>query len=126
MPLPTLSVLKPLFPGGIDYGVNFLVEFEPHSIWFETSLTIAAQTLRAGIRTQYHTFQHTPNEIVRALSNLGVDTRQSEGLGMFELMDSYTVQTGLGKSVSESHTASSLKLSDWSISEAPANEGGDS
>lgn len=117
MTFPTLRVLRALFAQGIDYGVNFLVEFEPHSIWYETSITMAAQALRTGIKTQYHTFQHTPNEIRRGLTDLGVDVERAQGRGMFDLMDSYTIQTGLGGSESVSHATSSLKLSDWSIGE---------
>jgi len=121
-----LPLLKELFPDEIEYGTILLVEFGPDSMWYETSLTIAAQALRSGIKTQYHTFQRMPPEIRGALAGFGLDVKKLEDEHIFEVIDSYTAQTGLG--TPEKGTASvasgSLKLSDWSIRTAQAIKSG--
>lgn len=112
----SLPILKELFPGGVDYGSNLLVEFEPRSMWFETSLTMAAQALREGVKTEYHTFQRAPKEIRKPLAKLGVDVEAIEVKGRFVIIDSHTVQTRLGTSETlEGVVSQSVKLADWSI-----------
>ena len=80
-----LPILSDLVPGGFRYGLNIVVEFEPHSLWYETSLTIAAHALRNGARTDYHTFQHIPNEVLGALARFGLDVKKLEGEGSFSM-----------------------------------------
>lgn len=114
-----LPVLKELIPHDIEYGTILLVEFGPDSMWFETSLTIAAQPLRSGIRTQYLTFQRMPMEIRRVLASFGLDVKKLENDNVLQIIDCYTAQTGLGISEEDpSITLRSLKLSDWSIRSA--------
>lgn len=116
-----IPLLGELVPGGIGYGSSILVEFEPDSLWYETSLTVAAHALRDGIRTDYHTFQHMPNEIRQALTRLGLDVKGLEDEDTLRVIDSYTIQTGLtaretsDKSRVPAHYSQSLKLTDWSI-----------
>jgi KaiC/GvpD/RAD55 family RecA-like ATPase len=125
-----LPILRELIGEGVDYGTALLVEFEPDSIWYETSLTIAAQALREGVKTAYHTFRHTPREVERAFARFGLDGKKLKNDGVFELIDSYTVQTVLGtpeKLHSESTEYAlieSLKLPDWSISYSQAVKAG--
>lgn len=124
--LSTLAVpiLKELVPEGIDYGTFMLVEFEADSIWYETSLTISAEALREGIKTVYHTFRHIPNEVRRALTRSGLNVKRLEDEGLFEVVDSYTVQTGLGAPEKDYPVCRSLKVSDWSISFVQAIKAG--
>jgi KaiC/GvpD/RAD55 family RecA-like ATPase len=115
-----LPLLKELIPGGIEYGTNVLVEFEPDSLWYETSLTLAAHALRNGIRTDYHTFQREPNEVRGAIASFGLDIEKLEDQGSFRIIDSYTVQTGLSepekpKTGPIPFQTQSVKVSDWSI-----------
>lgn len=117
-----VPIIKQLVPEGVDYGAALMVEFEPDSIWYETSLTIAAQALRDGVKTAYHTFRHAPRDVERAFARFGLDGKKLKNDGLFELIDSYSVQTGLG-SPEKLHSESteyalieSLKLPDWSIS----------
>jgi len=108
--------LKELVPGGFEYGANLLVEFDSDSVWYETSLTIAAHALRAGIKIDYHNFQHTPSDIRKALDRRGLDVKKLEDDDMLWIVDSYTVQTGLDTSKDQTDvTQVSVKLADWSI-----------
>lgn len=110
--------------GTLDYGSSVLVEFEPDSIWYEMSLTLAGQALKDGIRTDYHVFQHMPSEVREGLVKFGLNVEQLEVQDVLRILDSYTVQTGLGaaatleKSPIPRHYSQSLKLSDWSIADA--------
>lgn len=88
-----LEILGELAPGVFHYGMTCLVEYEPHSLWFEVSLTITAEALRHGIRAEYHVFQHTPSEVRSALKELGVDLERYEKMGSFRIMDTYTPTT---------------------------------
>jgi KaiC/GvpD/RAD55 family RecA-like ATPase len=74
---------------------NYLVEFELNSLWYETSLTIAAQAMKAGLRTQYHTFMHIPGEVRQGLQKFHIDLKTLESEDRFRLIDSYTSLTGL-------------------------------
>jgi len=86
-------LLDHLAPDGFFYGGHYVVEFDPGSLWYEMSLTMAALSLKRGIRTDYHVFQHFPGEAVEALTKLGIDTKKLEQDGTFELWDSYTETT---------------------------------
>ncbi len=106
-----------------------LVEFEPHSLWHETSLTVAAHALRRGIRTDYHTYVRNSDEIREMLSNLGLNAKKLEEEDAFRIINSYTITTGLGmpeKPTAKSelpYQAQSLKMSDWSIGTARVLKG---
>ncbi len=108
-----------LVPEGFAYGTNLLVEFDPKSIWYETSLTIAAHALKDGIRTDYHTFQHYPAEVLDGLAKFGLSVENLQEDGTLSIIDSYTVQLGLGAPkvpAGRAHFQSqSVKLSDWSL-----------
>ncbi len=90
-----VPIFSDIIPGGFAYGANYLVEFSPSSLWYETSLTIAAHALKAGVRTQYHTFMHIPGEVRQELQKLGIDLKKLENEDRFRLIDSYTSLTGL-------------------------------
>ncbi len=115
-----VPIIEQLVPGGFGYGMNMLIEFDPKSIWYETSLTIAAHALRSGIRTDYHTFQHYPTEVLESLTKFGVDIEKLQKEGTLSIIDSYTIQLGLGAPKTPTgrvqFPTQSVKLSDWSIS----------
>jgi KaiC/GvpD/RAD55 family RecA-like ATPase len=90
-----LEILGELAPGGFHYGMTCLVEYEPHSLWQEASLTITAEALRKGIKTEYHVFQHTPGQVRLALKEMGVDVEKYEAKGLFRIIDTYTPTTPL-------------------------------
>jgi KaiC/GvpD/RAD55 family RecA-like ATPase len=97
--------------------VALLVEYEPDSIWYETSLTIAAQALKEEVKTEYHTFLRAPAQIRESLTKLGVNLAEKERDEMLTVIDSYTAQIGIGapEGPKESVVRRTLKISDWSI-----------
>lgn len=103
-----LHILKDLIPVGLDYGTNLLVEFQPDSIWYETSLTIAADAVKNNVKTEYHSFQHIPEDIRNLLMSIGLDVKKSEN-ELLWILDDYTPQIGLAD------TSRTLKIADWSI-----------
>lgn len=110
------SILEQFFPGAIPYGMTFLVEYAPDSIWYETSLTMAAQTSEA-VETHYHTFDHAPSNVKEALTRQGVNVEEREKKDTLRVLDSYTPQIGIGLSEVPKDEAFrlGLKISDWSI-----------
>lgn len=90
-----VPILSDLVPGGFHYRANYLIEFDPNSIWYETSLTIAAHCLKTGVKTQYHSFMHISTEVRQAIEKLGVDLNQMEKEDRFRFIDSYTPLTRL-------------------------------
>lgn len=85
-----VPILDDLAPQGFFYGGHYVVEFDPSSLWYETSLTIAALALKKGIKTEYHVFQHFPSEAKEAFAKLGVDADRMEKEGLLVIWDSYT------------------------------------
>ena len=90
-----LAVLDELVPKGVRYGASYLIEFGPDSPWYEASLTVAASALRAGTRTEYHTYTHPPAEVRESLQRLGLRPKDLEDADMLRILDTYDVMTGL-------------------------------
>lgn len=115
-----LPLLEAVLPDGLNFGANYLVEFEPQSLWYEVSLTLMAQALKAGYRSDYHTFTHIPDDVRTALTRQGADVRKFEERDDFRIWDSYTVQGGIDVSAKigkvfprERVDLRSVKMSDW-------------
>jgi TolB-like protein/KaiC/GvpD/RAD55 family RecA-like ATPase/cytochrome c-type biogenesis protein CcmH/NrfG len=111
-----LPLLESVLPTGLGFGKNYLVEFEPHSLWFETSLTLCAQALRIGMKVDYHTFTHVAGDIRSSLEKLGLDLKALEDNDSFRIVDSYTVQTGIGepeRAPGYTVDTSSVNIDDW-------------
>ena len=116
-----LLILKDLLPEGLAFGTSLLVEFEPDSLWYETALTLVAHALRSGVKADYHSFQHFPDEIRENLIKLNIDVRKLEDEDTLRIVDSYTSTTGLStaqraRKSRETFQAESIRLADWSIS----------
>jgi KaiC/GvpD/RAD55 family RecA-like ATPase len=116
----SLLILKELVPDGFGYGVNLLVEFDAKSLWYEISLTIAADAVRNGIVTDYHVFQRNPTDALNALAKRGIDVEGLQREGKLRVIDSYTVQLGLQpQNIPTDRLVSTLtqsvKLADWRL-----------
>lgn len=90
-----VPIFSDIVPGGFKTSANYLVEFDSNSLWYEASLTIVAHALKAGVRSQYHTFMHIPLEVRQELQKLGIEPKKLETEDKFRLIDSYTSLTGL-------------------------------
>ena len=93
----SLPVLDSIVPQGFRFGGNYLVEFDPHVPWYETSLTIVLKSVGAGIKTEYHTFYHRAEDIKNALEGLGLDVGEETNRGRLRIIDSYTATTSVRK-----------------------------
>ena len=118
-----VPLLSEMMPEGFVYGRNYLVEFDPHSLWYEASLTIASHSLKRGVRTDYHTFTHIPSEIRDALTRLGLNVKKLEDNGTLRIVDSFTFTTLLqrekpAKSTLIQTMEKSLSLKDWERDDA--------
>lgn len=116
MPRIGLPFLGSLHSPGFPLGKIVLVEFDAHSAWYEASYTLAAQAIHAGVRTDYHVFQHDPGDVLEALERLDVNVRSAQRKSLFRLLDSYTIQRGRSKSPRPEpygFVSESLRLNDW-------------
>ena len=110
----SVPILRGLISGGLDYGANILVEFEPQSLWHDASLSIATQALKEGIRTQFHVWTRAPEQVRVDFERHGLNVKELEEDGKLQLFDNYTPQTGLGS------VKGTMKVSDWSIGQMKA------
>ena len=88
-----LEILGELAPGAFHYGMTCLVEYEPHSLWHEASLTIAAEALKKGTKVEYHVFQHAPSDIRQSLTDMGLELEKYERNGTYTIMDNNSPTT---------------------------------
>ncbi len=113
-----VPILGELVPGGLEYGRFYLVEFEPQSLWYETSLTVAAHALRNNVKTEYHVLLHHPEAVRESLQRLGVNVGNMEENDLLRILDTYSVTTGL-ETPEKLHTGPdpyqtrTLNVQDW-------------
>ncbi len=113
-----LPFLNTIVPGGCPFGANYLVEFEPHSLWYETMLTWADEALTERVKTDLHTFSHIPGEMREALSKLGTDVPVLEEKDILRIIDSFTITTGIESpernlKTFERYQSKSIHLAEW-------------
>jgi class 3 adenylate cyclase len=114
-----IPLIKNLIPDGISYGTVLMVEFEPGSCWYDMAFTMVAEAVGNRIKTDLHLFQRKPQEAKAALIRLGLEVDRLLGEDQLRIIDSYTIQTGVGTAErpkgSDAFKTASVKLSDWSV-----------
>jgi KaiC/GvpD/RAD55 family RecA-like ATPase len=108
VPLVEDLLKAPLVP-----GASLLVEYDPTSSWYQTSLTIAAGWLKAGGVVSYHVAAQPPENIRSQLAQLGLDVKQLEADDKLRVFDWYTAT--LGRKSNEKYAFYSLKAADLSV-----------
>lgn len=111
--MPRLPLIGDLTKGSLPPGSNILVEFDPASQWYNTSLTIAAGWLRGGGNVSYYVYTRSPDSIRSRLGGLGLRVEQLEEEGRLGIHDWYTAT--LGQKSKEENAVDSLKVADLSI-----------
>ncbi len=108
-----LPLIEDLTTVSVPAGSSIMVEYDPTSLWYAASMTIAGEWLRTGGLVTYHVAGQ-PRENVRAqLAKLGVDASQLERHNKLMIYDWYTAT--LGRKSEEQYVFDSLKVADQSI-----------
>ena len=111
--MPKIPLIEDLTRAVIPPGTNFLVEFDPASLWYNASLTIAAGWLKTGGSVSYIADSQSPNDVRSQLRQLGVETEELERDDRLWITDFYTVS--LGQKSKEKFSPQSLKVADLSL-----------
>lgn len=112
--MPRVPLIEDLTRGPISPGSYIYVEFDPSSLWYNATYTIAAGWLKSGGRVSYNVITRPPDEVRTRLRQLGVDVGALETDGKFRLWDWYSAT--LGQKSKEKLARESLKVADLSIS----------
>ena len=94
-------------------GSNLLVEFDPASQWYNSSLTIAAGWVKYDGIVGYNGFIQSPDNVRMQLTRLGLNVNELEGNDRLRVYDWYTPT--LGRKSKEKYGIDSLKVADQSI-----------
>lgn len=97
----------------LPVGYNVLVEFDPASLWFAASTTIAAGWIRSGGSITYITGAQAAERVRVRLQRLGLGTQELERAGRLEFFDYYSAS--LGQKSKEKYSTDTLKVADLSI-----------
>jgi len=108
-----ISLIEDLLKAPLPPGASLLVEYDPTSAWYQSSLNIAAGWLREGGAVTYHVATQPPENIRSQLAQLGLDVGQLEANGKLRVFDWYTAT--LGRKSKETYAFYSLKAADLSV-----------
>lgn len=99
--------------GPVAPGTQILVEYDPVSVWYDASVSIAAGWLKIGGRASYNVAAQSPEHIRLQLKRLALNVEKLEEDGTLEIDDWYTAT--LGQKSKEKYALDSLKVHDLSI-----------
>ena len=108
-----ISLIEDLLKAPLPPGASLLVEYDPTSAWYQSSLNIAAGWLREGGAVTYHVATQPPENIRSQLAQLGLDVGQLEANDKLRVFDWYTAT--LGRKSKEKYAFYSLKAADLSV-----------
>ena len=117
-----LPLISSLIPDDVNSGTMLLVEFDPETQWYSVSTTIVAHWLQNHLRSLYNASARPREDVLRALTKLGVDVRLAEESGLLRVDDMYSATLGLDKASSFAEVIDdryvkygSLKIADMSL-----------
>jgi KaiC/GvpD/RAD55 family RecA-like ATPase len=111
--LMRVALIEDLLKGTLPPGSSLLVEYDPTSTWYQASLVIAAEWLRAGGLVSYHVTAQPPESIRSQLAQMGLDVEKLEANEKLRVFDWYTAT--LGRKSTEKYAFYSLKAADLSV-----------
>ncbi len=111
--LPLLPLIQELLEETLPSGVELMVEYDPTSLWYDASLTMAAGWLEQEGTVEYSVGNQPPENIRAQLKKLGVNVEKLEELDKLAIIDWYSAT--LGHKSKEKYHVDSLKVADLSI-----------
>ena len=108
-----IALIEDLLKAPLPPGSAVLVEYDSTSIWYQASLSIAAEWLRGGGVVSYHVAAQPPEGIRLQLAQLGLDVKTLEANEKLRVFDWYTAT--LGRKSKEKYAFYSLKAADLSV-----------
>ncbi len=112
-PVPRIPLIEDLTKRPVPAGSNLLVEFDPKSLWYAASVTIAAGWIRTGGRVLFATTAQPPETVRARLRALSLDVEELATNEKLSVFDYYTAS--LGQKSKERDSADSLKVADLSV-----------
>ena len=110
---PRIPLIEDLTTGPVIPGAQVLVEYDPVSVWYDASVSIAAGWLKTGGRASYNVAAQSPEHIRLQLKRLALNVEKLEEDGTLEIDDWYTAT--LGQKSKERYSLNSMKVHDLSI-----------
>jgi len=108
-----IPLIDDLIPDHVPEGSVLMVEFDPASQWYATSMTISAGWIKTGGAVTYSVNAQPPETVRLQLRRLGLDVESLEKEERLVIFDGYTIT--LGRKSTEKFAAQSLKAADLSI-----------
>ena len=111
--VPKIPLIDDLTADLTPPGSNILVEFDPASQWYNSSLTITAGWVKGGGDVGYNGFTRPCDAVRMQLRRLGLNVADLETNDRLRVYDWYTPT--LGRKSKEKYGIESLKVADQSI-----------
>jgi KaiC/GvpD/RAD55 family RecA-like ATPase len=111
--MPRIPLIEDLTKEAIPAGYTLLVEFDPASEWYSSSITMAAGWIETGGDVAYNVHAHPPENIRSHFNRLGLKVEELEDKDELRIFDWYTAS--LGQKSKEKHANQSMKVADLSI-----------
>ena len=108
-----ISLIENLLNEPLQPGKSILVEYDPTSVWYQASISVAAEWLAQGGTVTYGVTSQPPENIRSQLKKLGVDVARFEADDKLRVFDWYTAT--LGRRSNEKYAFYSLKAADLSV-----------